>query len=455
MATKDSTRSMTEGNIYQLILEFAIPLLLGTLFQQLYSMVDTVIVGRFLGVEALAGVGSTGAINFMINGFVIGSCSGFAIPVAQRFGASDHTGLRKYLANIVYLTTAVAVVMTIVIGALTKMILHVMNTPESIFSYAYTYILIIFLGIPVTFLYNMTSSVIRSLGDAKTPVYFLILASVMNIFLDLFTIVVLHMNVDGPAISTVISQGVSGFLCLIYMIRRFPVLHIQGEEWKFDGRRIVSLMTMGFPMGLQYSITAIGSVILQTAVNGLGPVAVASVTAGEKTILFCSCVFDALGATMATFAGQNEGALKFSRIKEGVLDATKIGAIYSVAIFIVLVFFGGQIPKIFVGSAETEVIRNAHRYLVCNSGFYILLTIVNVWRFSIQGMGFSGFAVLAGVCEMAARGLVGFLLVPIFGFPAVCFASPLAWVFADCFLIPGFFHCLHSLERRFKPSIHA
>jgi Na+-driven multidrug efflux pump len=179
------------------------------------------------------------------------------------------------------------------------------------------------------------------------------------------------------------------------------------------------------------------------------------VTAGEKTILFCSCVFDALGATMATFAGQNEGALKFSRIKEGVLDATKIGVIYSVAIFIVLVFFGGQIPKIFVGSAETEVIRNAHRYLVCNSGFYILLTIVNVWRFSIQGMGFSGFAVLAGVCEMAARGLVGFLLVPIFGFPAVCFASPLAWVFADCFLIPGFFHCLHSLERRFKPSIHA
>ena len=452
MATKDSTRSMTEGNIYQLILEFAIPLLLGTLFQQLYSMVDTVIVGRFLGVEALAGVGSTGAINFMINGFVIGSCSGFAIPVAQRFGANDTFGLHKYLANIVYLTVVVAAIMTAVIGCFTRTILTAMNTPASIFSYAYKYILIIFLGIPVTFLYNMTSSVIRSLGDAKTPVYFLILASVLNIFLDLFTIIVLYMNVDGPAISTVISQGVSGFLCLIYMKRRFPMLHIGKDEWKPDRRRLISLMTMGFPMGLQYSITAIGSVILQTAVNGLGPLAVASVTAGEKIILFCNSVFEALGGTLATFSGQNEGALKFSRIKEGVFDATKMGIIYSVVIFIILVLFGGQIPKIFVDANETDVIKNAHLYLVCNSSAYILLTIVNVWRFSIQGMGFSGFAVLAGVCEMAARGLVGFLLVPIFGFPAVCFASPLAWVFADCFLIPGFFHCLRSLEKNYRPS---
>lgn len=450
MAAKDSTRSMTEGNIYRLILGFAVPLLLGTLFQQLYSMVDTVIVGRFLGVDALAGVGSTGAINFMINGFVIGSCSGFAIPVAQRFGANDTSGLHKYLANIIYLTIAVAAVMTVVIGYLTRSILTVMHTPASIFSYAYSYILIIFLGIPVTFLYNMTSSVIRSLGDAKTPVYFLILASVLNIFLDLFTILVLHMNVDGPAISTVISQGVSGALCLVYMVRRFPVLRLSRDEWKPDMKRIGSLMKMGFPMGLQYSITAIGSVILQTAVNGLGPVAVASVTAGEKIILFCNSPFEALGGTMATYAGQNEGALKFSRIKQGVFDATKMGILYSVAIFAVLVLFGGQIPKIFVGTGETEVIANAHRYLVCNSSAYVLLTIVNVWRFSIQGMGFSGFAILAGVCEMAARGLVGFILVPIFGFPAVCFASPLAWVFADCFLIPGFFYCLRSLEKKYR-----
>ena len=447
MAVKDTTKSMTSGSPYRLILAFAIPMLLGTLFQQFYSMVDTIIVGRLLGVDALAGVGSTGAINFMVNGFVIGACSGFAIPVAQRFGAEDQRGLRRYCTNIVYLTIALSLVMTIMIASATGGILRTMQTPVSIYSYAYDYIFIIFLGIPVTFLYNITASVIRSLGDARTPVYFLILASLLNIILDLISIAGLHMSVNGPAIATVISQGVSGILCLIYMIRRFPILHTEKEDWRPDFRRMGGLLTMGVPMGLQYSITAIGSVILQTAVNGLGAVAVASLTAGVRIGNFVCCVFDALGATMATYTGQNAGAMKFSRIKDGVFAATKIGAIYSVGICILLILFGGEIPKIFVSSDEQDVIRNAHLFLICNSCFYIPLTIVNVWRFSIQGMGFSAFAILAGVCEMVARALIGFVFVPRFGFPAACFASPLAWIFADAFLIPGFFYCLRRLER--------
>lgn len=450
MAEKTSSmRDMTSGSPTRLILEFAIPMLLGTLFQQFYSMVDTIIVGRMLGVDALAGVGSTGAINFMVNGFVIGACAGFAIPVAQRFGAQDFRGLRKYVAQIIYLTVTIALLMTVVISVLTKPILQATNTPLSIFSYAYDYIFIIFVGTPMIFLYNITASIIRSLGDAKTPVYFLIFAALLNILLDFVSIGLLGFGVDGPAYATVISQGLSGILCLFYMIRRFPVLHLEKEDMKPDRERSVQLLRMGIPMGLQYSITAIGSVILQTAVNGLGAVIVASITAGQRISNFVCCVFDSLGATMATYAGQNVGALRFDRIREGVLSATVQGAIYSVGICILLILFGGEIPKLFVNADEVEVIHNAHVFLIWNAVFYIPLTIVNVWRFSIQGMGFSGLAILAGVCEMVARSLVGFVFVPLLGYHAACAASPLAWLFADAFLIPCFFHCLKKLKKEY------
>ncbi len=248
MAGKTSSmRDMTSGSPTRLILEFAIPMLLGTLFQQFYSMVDTIIVGRMLGVDALAGVGSTGAINFMVNGFVIGACAGFAIPVAQRFGAQDFRGLRKYVAQIIYLTVIIALLMTVVISVLTKPILEATNTPLSIFSYAYDYIFIIFVGTPMIFLYNITASIIRSLGDAKTPVYFLIFAALLNIVLDLISIGLMGFGVDGPAYATVISQGLSGILCLLYMIRRFPVLHLEKEDMKPDRERSIQLLRMGIP----------------------------------------------------------------------------------------------------------------------------------------------------------------------------------------------------------------
>ena len=452
MAAKSSMKDMTNGNPTKLILGFAIPMLLGTLFQQFYSMVDTIIVGRFLGVDALAGVGSTGAINFMVNGFVIGVTAGFAIPVAQRFGAQDFTGLRKYVAQIIYLTVAISVLMTVVIGALTKSILIGTNTPASIFDYAFDYIFIIFLGTPAIFLYNITASIIRSLGDAKTPVYFLIFAALLNILLDYISIGLMGLGVEGPAYATVISQGLSGVLCLVYMVYKFPVLHFETGELKPDGEKVLTLLGMGVPMGLQYSITAIGSVILQTAVNGLGAIALAAITAGQRISNFVCCVFDSLGATMATYAGQNVGALRFDRIREGVRSATIQGAIYSVLICVILIFFGGEIPKLFVDAGETEVITNAHLFLVCNAAFYIPLTIVNVWRFTIQGMGFSGLAILAGVCEMVARGLVGFVFVPWLGYIASCFASPLAWIFADAFLIPCFYHCLKKLKKQYLTS---
>lgn len=449
---RSTVRDMTEGSPVKLILAFAVPMLMGTLFQQFYSMVDTIIVGKFLGVEALAAVGSTGAVNFMVNGFVIGVTAGFAIPVAQRFGARDYVGMRKYVANIIWLTVVFAAVMTVVISMMTHSILVWMRTPENIIQGAYNYIFIIFLGIPVTFLYNSTAGIIRALGDSKTPVYFLMLASLVNIVLDYVTIRYFHMGVAGPAFATVLSQGFSGALCLFYMRRKFTVLHFQKGEARLDKYLCINLCNMGIPMGLQYSITAIGSVILQTAVNTLGAVAVASVTAGQKISIFFCCVFDALGGTMATYAGQNVGAGKLDRIERGVKAATVIGSVYSVAAFGVLFFFGGRIPLLFVDADQVEVIAQAHQFLIFNSLFYIPLVFVNVWRFAIQGLGYSSFAILAGVCEMAARALVGFVGIPLFGYPAVCFASPLAWIFADIFLIPAFYYCIRRLRRLFAGS---
>ena len=445
--TTGSTRSMITGDPMSLILGFAIPMLLGTLFQQFYSMADTVIVGRFLGVEALAGVGSTGAVNFMVNGFVIGTCSGFAIPVSQRFGAGDYSDMRKFVANIIWLTIGLSMIMTALAAVFTRRILIWMSTPENIMEYAYQYIYIIFLGIPATYLYNITAGIIRALGDSKTPVYFLIMTSLINIALDFISIVVFGFSVNGPAIATVAAQAFSGVLCVFYMKKKFPILQFEEREMHPDRWKTATLLSMGLPMGLQYSITAIGSVILQTAVNTLGSVAVASITAGQKIGMFCCCVFDALGATMATYAGQNTGAGKPERIRAGVRDATIIGSIYAAAVCAVLIIFGGKIPLLFVDASETEVIKNAHFFLTVNSLFYIPLAIVNIWRFTIQGMGYSGFAVLAGVCEMAARALIGFAGIPLFGFPAACFASPLAWIMADAFLIPAFYWCLRRFTR--------
>ena len=447
---KSEIRDMTTGSPFRLILGFAVPMLMGLLFQQFYSMVDTIIVGKYLGVSALASVGSTSSINFMIIGFCTGVCSGFSIPVAQRFGAGDHHGLRCFVANAGWLSAIFSAVMTIIVCFLCMDILRWMDTPDDIIQGAYDYIFIIFAGIPVTYLYNILAGIIRSLGDSRTPVYFLLLSSVINIFLDLFTILVMGMGVEGAAYATVISQAISGVLCFLYMRSHFPILRMTREERKFNLRMAKILCGIGIPMGLQYSITAIGSVILQTAVNGLGSLYVAAISAGNKLTLFFTCPFEALGATMATWAGQNVGAGKIDRVKEGVKYALLIGCVYAVAAFIILTLFSKYLALLFLDADEVSTIGNVSLFLFGNSLFYIALVFVNVVRFSIQGMGFSTFAILAGVFEMFARTFAGMCLVPIFGYPAACFASPMAWIAADIFLVPAFLHCIKKLKKMFS-----
>ena len=440
------TKDLTKGSPVRLILGFAIPLLAGMLFQQLYSFVDTMIVGRFLGVTALAGVGATGSINFLVLGFCMGICSGFAIPVAQRFGAHEESRMREFVANGAWLAIGFSVVITVFTVVYCRDILTLMNTPKDCFEEAYRYIVVIFAGIPCTFLYNLLSGYLRSLGDSKTPLFFLILSSVLNVALDLLLILVFHMGVLGASLATVISQGVSGLLCLLWIAVRFPILHITREEWRVQGKRMTELCAYGVPMGLQYSITAIGSVILQVAVNSLGSVAVAAATAGSKVLGFLACPFDALGSTMATYGAQNVGASRYDRLNRGVFAASMMGFAYSVLAFAVTWFFGTELVSLFVsGEGGAELIELAQQYMLVVVLFYPLLTLVNVVRFMIQGMGFSACAIIAGVMEMIACSLAGIVLVPVWGFIGAALGGPLAWVFADLFLVPAYFRCRRHL----------
>ena len=405
------TKDMTKGSPLRLILGFAFPMLLGMLFQQFYNLVDTMIVGKTLGVSALAGVGATSSINFMIIGFCMGICSGFAIPVAQQFGAGKYSELRKYVFNGYVCSAVFAVVMTILSVVFCAPILRLLNTPDDIFMHAYNYIVIIFAGIPTVFLYNIVSGIIRSLGDSKTPVYFLVLSSVINIALDFILILYVKMGVAGAGVATVVSQLIAGVGCTIYMYKKFDILKGTKQEKVISKKHISNLCFIGVPMGLQYSITAIGSTILQAAVNGLGSSYVAAMTAGSKMFNFTCCPFDALGSTMATYGGQNVGAGKIDRLGKGIKAAMLIGAVYSVVALVVLYFSADYIALLFVDAGETAIIELTRRFIMASALFYIPLTGVNVYRFCIQGMGFSVFAILAGVFEMLARTLVAILLI--------------------------------------------
>lgn len=444
------TKDMTKGSPMKLILGFSIPILFGALFQQFYNIVDTVIVGRILGVDSLAAVGATGSVCFLTIGFCIGMCSGFSIPISHKFGAGDHVGLRKYAANCTWLSIGFSVLLTVITVLLCRQILVWMLTPEDILDRAYEYLIIIFWGIPTVFLYNMVAGMIRALGDSRTPVIFLILSSFLNIGLDLMFIINFNMGVAGAALATVLSQAISGVACLFYMIKKFEILHIQKEEWRPDASMMKMLCGMGLPMGLQYSITAIGSVILQSATNTLGSMAVAAVTAGSRIGNFLACPFEALGTTMATYGGQNVGARKLERIGIGLKSCIMLGIGYSAVAFAVTLFFGRTLALLFLDSAEVAIIGDVQRYLLYNTIAYSFLALVNIIRFLIQGIGFPKFAILAGVLEMIARTLVAFALVPKIGFSGTCLGNPVAWVFADAFLIPAYFHVSKVLEKRMK-----
>lgn len=444
-------KDLTQGSPMKLILSFGIPVLLGYLFQQLYNVVDTAIVGKTLGGTALAAVGSTGSISFLVVGFCCGVCGGLAIPVAQQFGAGNERELRRYMTNGVWLCLIFGVLLTVSTVVFCRQILTLMHTPADIYERAWAYIVTIFAGLPAYFLYNFTAGILRSLGDSHTPVVWLIIASVVNVVLDIVFILTFHMDVFGAALATVLAQALAGVGCLVRMLRGYPILKTERGDWAWNGKKVKSLCLMGLPMGLQYSITAIGSVMIQTAVNDLGTIYVTAVTAAGKVTNFLCCPFDAMGSTMATYGGQNVGAGKLKRLNEGLRACVLLGAAYSALSLLLTYFLADPLNMLFLDASSAYLLPLARQYLLVSVVFFFPLALVNIVRFLIQGMGFPPLATLAGVFEMVARGGLS-LLVPYFGFNAACFASPAAWILADLFLIPAYFHCYHTLTKRFPAN---
>ena len=441
-------KDMTSGKPLKLIWNFTIPLLIGNLFQQLYNMADTFIVGRTIGVHALAAVGSTGSIVFLIIGFATGLTAGLAIPLAQRFGAKDYKGVKHSFYVSILISIATAIVLTALSMIFCRQILEIMQTPSEIIDGAYDYLIVIFGGIFSSMAYNLLSNIFRSIGDAKTPLYFLVMACVMNIILDILFIAVFGMGVEGAGIATFLSQVFASSLCWWFIKRHMTILVPIGDERQFDNKRISILLNNGIPMGLQFSITSIGIIMLQSANNALGTVYVASFTAAIRIKYLFTCVLENIGVAMATYCGQNLGAKRLQRIKTGVNDAMWIMMAYFVLTVIIIYPFADEMMMIFVNGNEKEVIANAAQLMRISNWFYPSLGVLVILRYSIQGLGYSNLSMMSGVMEMIARCGVSIWLVPALAWIGVCYADPVAWIMADIFLIPAYIWLIRRLKRQ-------
>lgn len=446
------TNDMTVGNPTKLIIKFIVPLLIGSIFQQFYSMVDTIIVGRYVGIDALGGIGLTGSINFLILGFSMGLTNGFAIPIAQSFGANDYKRMRHYVMMSVYLCILWSIGITIVSSLSLKTILTLMKTPEVNFMYAYNYMIIILLGMFTNVAYNMTSAILRSLGDSKTPLLFLIIASALNIILDLVFILNFNMGVSGAAWATVISQGISALLCIIFIAKKFPILKMSKEDLPYSQKSANHLTKISLPMATQFSVIAIGSILLQSAVNALGEIAVAAYSVACKVEQLAIQPFTTLGIAAATYTGQNLGAGKIDRIKEGTKKTIIIGVVISFICAGIIYFLGNPIINLFMseGANKLEVVTLAKQYLNWISAFFIPLILLIVYRNTIQGFGNGFIPMLSSIIELIARVSVSMTLSPIIGFLGISLAPPVAWVGAAILLTPAYFYKIKKLERKAK-----
>lgn len=448
MESKQKTMDLTTGHPLKQILIFSIPLVFGTIFQQFYSFADTVIVGRCLGTDALAAVGATSSLHFLILGFVQGACVGFGIPVAQSYGAKDRDEMCRYLWNGTWICLLISLFLSLGSVLLTDTLLAIMNTPEEIFFMARAYIVILFAGIPASVLYNYSASVMRAMGDSRHPFYFLLFSSVLNVILDYVLISFFHMGVPGAAAATVFSQFVSGALNVWWMFRRMDMIQGKKSQMKPSLPHIKRLCVVGLPMGFEYSVSAIGAVILQNSINTLGSGAVAAQTAGEKIRQMFTLPMESVGMAIATYAGQNFGAGKLKRIWQGIKQGMVIQLVYCAVIWAVLLGMNGLLVQIVLGEAQPEISAEAGRYLFIASCLFIFHGSLMVFRNTLQGMGYSFHAIISGVWELAGRSLGGWLAVHGAGFTAVCLANPLAWIFALCYCIYMVRYFLRKNERK-------
>ncbi|MDD7089709.1 MAG: MATE family efflux transporter [Bacteroidales bacterium] len=442
-----NVRDMTVGSPARNILYFALPLVLGYVLQHLYQVVDAAIVGRWVGVEGLAAVGASSSIMFLFLGFCNGACAGFSVPVAQAFGAKEYSLMRQYVANAIRIGIWISVLLTIPICVLCSPILRLVNVPDDIFHQAWIYLMLQFLGIPLAIAYNLLAGFIRSLGNSKEPFYFLLVSSATNIILDLIFVIVFKWGVFGAGFATLISQVVSVSLCYSFIIRQMKMLIPVGEERRYDSDHVTHLLNNGIPMGLQFSITGIGVIMLQSANNALGTMYVAAFTASMRVKYVFTTVFENIGVAMATYCGQNIGARRLDRVKSGLKAATGIMLVYFVITFAVIFPFSDEMMALFVDPSQRQIIDLASQYMRISNYFYPVLGMLTIFRYSIQGLGYSTLSLMSGVMEMLARCAVSIWMVPAMGFMGVCLGDPAAWSAADLFLFPAMYFLLRHLEQ--------
>ena len=447
-ASRAAVGDMTVGSPMRGIVRFALPLVMGYILQQMYLVIDAAIVGRWIGVEALAAVGASSSIMFLIMGFCNGACAGFAIPVAQAFGAKDYVKMRRYVSNAWRLSAVFAAVVTALSLMFCHRILQIVNTPSDIFTDAYTFLFLQFAAIPLTFGFNLLSGQIRALGNSRQPFYFLLVASAVNIALDVLLILVLGLGVAGAGLATWLSQAVSVALCSLYIKRRMRLLIPQGEERRFDNKLTSILLNNGVPMGLQFSITGIGIIMLQSANNALGTACVAAFTASMRIKYLFTCVFENIGVAMATYCGQNLGAGRMDRVAQGVRSATRLTMVFFLFTLAVIYPFADWMMRLFVDGGERQVVGMAAEYMRITNYFYPALGMLTILRYSIQGLGFSNLSMMSGVMEMIARCGVSLWLVPALTWLGVCLGDPVAWCMADVFLFPAYWWVYRRLSHK-------
>ena len=441
-------KDMTTGSPSKMIFNFTMPIFIGNIFQQFYNMADTVIVGKFVGNAALAAVGACGTLAFLIIGFLQGVTAGFTVVTAQHYGAGNMKAMRKSVASGAVLTLIVSLILTVLSMVSMSKVLHLMNTPSDMYGEAYGYIMVLCGGIIAQALYNYLASVLRALGDSKRPLYFLVIAALLNIVLDLVFIIVFRLGAAGAAYATVIAQGISGILCLIYIAKLVPTLHLHKEDWEMDRSLIGWQLKIGLPMAFQYSITAIGTIVVQSCLNILGSTAAAGFAAASKIEQVFTQAYVALGTTMATYCAQNMGAGKYTRIRKGFRSATLIGFIYAIVTG-AIIFFGGKYMTIFFVSENLDQIMSyVDIYLRCVSVSFLPLVIVNLYRNGIQGMGYGLLPMTAGIAELVGRSGAALIASHFGSYMGICLASPAAWVLAGTLLIVMYFKIMKGKKDR-------
>lgn len=441
--------TLIESNPMKAIARFSVPIYLGILFQKIYSLTDTAIIGKFIGIEALSGVGSTDSLSFFVMGFVIGTCAGLSLQIAQSYGAKDFVKLKKYFTHSIYLAIIISFSLSFLSLLFLQDILEMLNTTEEMMPYSKTYITTIFVGIAGSFLYNLLAYTLRAIGNTKTPLIFLIISATINIFLDLIFILIFNMGVFGAAFATVLSQTLSGIFCIILINKKITLLQTKKQDWKFEFKTVQKLLILGLPMGLQFSITAVGSMMLQASVNSLGTIYAASVSASSKINSITTSFLESIGLSMATFAGQNLGAKKFDRIKKGIFHSLLLSLFYSIVAYCIIFLSVDRLILLVVSADELTAIENIRLFVLNYSKCFFILSLLYVFRNTLQGLGYSALAMLAGIMELIARIYVVIFLIPKVGFIAVVFASPIAWVFALCFLIPAYFIVIKKLKKHY------